>query len=194
MSMTHELETLPVKAMVRIDGKEHDVQASLTFHELYQASGSSAWSRRGKQSRGLALSGPLLLVRLPAQEGGKYVWLKLTPTREASNLRAFYKGGDSPGEWGPARRFAKQDQSGEVLYRLLDTQWQVNDIGTLEIEMTGESAWFAQGDKLYFVTSQATTQSEWLVYFDARPGEAQGTGGLFRGVAFQPNELIEEVL
>ena len=189
-----ELEKLPVNSMVKMDGKEYGIAASVTFHELYQTGGSSAWVRRGKQSRGLVLSNKQLLLRVPAEEGGRYVWLRLKPTTEASNLRGFYKGGDSPGEWGPARRFAKQEQSGEVLYDLLGTKWQVRDIGTLEVEVDGESAWLHSGDRLYFVTSQAVAQNEWLVYLDARPGEAQGTGGLFRGVAFQPNELIEEVL
>ena len=89
---------------------------------------------------------------------------------------------------------AKQDQSGEVLYDLLGVKWQVKDIGTLEVTMDGESSWFQAGDRLYFVTSKSVSSPEWLAYLDARPGEARGTGGLFRGMAFQPDELIEEVL
>lgn len=193
-TFAHELESLPVNSMVKIGGTEFTVSAALTLHELYQQTASSPWSRRGKVSRGLVLGSSLFLLRVPAEEGGQYVWLKLSPVKEASNLRAFYKGGDSPGEWGPARRFAKQEQVGEVLYRLLETQWQVKDIGKVEVQMDGDSPWFRERDQLYFVTSQATSQHEWLVYFDARPGEGQGTGGLFRGIPFTPSELIEEVL
>ena len=192
--LAQELETLPVRSMVKIGGKEQTVVASITLQELYQQEGSSTWIPRGKHSRGLVLDHQQLLLRLPQQEGGSYHWLQLQLVTAASSLREFYKGGDSLGEWGPARRFAKQQQTGEVRYRLLDTDWYVRDIGTFQVDMEGESPICHHGDRLYFVTSHTPSANEWLLYLDARPGEAQGTGGLFRGVPFIPSELIEEVL
>lgn len=189
-----ELESLPVSSMLKMEGKEYTVQATVTFQELYQGTGSSSWVRRGKQSKGIILTHNLLLVRIPSQEGGKYIWLRLSPQGEVSNLREFYKGGNSPGEWGPARRFAKQGQTGDVLYKLFETQWNVKDIGTFELSVNGESQWFKEGDRLYFVTSQRSDNSQWLLYLDARPGEAQGTGGAFLGEEINPEELVEEVL
>ena len=193
-NLVAELETLPVSSMLKMEGKESTVTASITFYELYQASGSSSWVRQGKHSRGLVLNRNIFLLRLPLEEGGKYFWLKLAPHKKTSNLRAFYKGGDSPGEWGPARRFAKQNQSGEVRYQLFETQWIVKDIGKFEVVSDGETTWMTSGDQLYFVTSQSTQDQRWLIYLDARPGEAQGTGGAFVGEAFNPSETVEEVL
>lgn len=193
-NMVTELETLPVNAMLKMEGKEFTVQASITFHELYQQSGSSQWIRRGKHSRGLVLNKNLLLIRIPKEEGGKYVWLKLLPREEAPTLQEFYKGGDSPGEWGPARRFAKQGQRGEVLYTLFGHRWMVKDIGAIEASVEGKSPWISGGDRLHFVSSQHTDGMQWLLYLDARPGEASGTGGVFVGTEFNPIELVEEVL
>lgn len=194
MSMQTELYQVEVNTAITFRERQYTVRSAMTLQELYQPGGSSSWMRRNKESEAIGLTSSLLLARIPVEESGNYHWLACHLLQEASSLREFFKGGDSPGEWGPARRFGKQGQTGEVLYRLLDAQWQVRDIGAFEAQVKGDNPWIKDGDRLYFVTSQGVNESRWLWYLDARPGEARGTGGLFSGEVFDPEEAITEVL
>lgn len=193
-SVTKELRSISVRSSVKLEGIERTVQAVVTLHELYQQAGRKEWIRQGKASRVIVLSGSVLLVSLPMSDSGKYHWVLGTPQRESSNLREFYRGGEAIESWGPARKFAKNGQVEPVAYELLGGTWSVTDIGAFEAEVQGHCDWILQGDRLYFVTSRLGSDPIWLFYWDARPGEARGTGGLFRGVGINPDMVIESIL
>ena len=185
------LDSIATQA-VTLGGKTRTILASIFLHELYQREGSKEWTRRGKTSKGIFLAGDIWILKVPSTEGGGYEWLKLSPIKPPSNLRGFYKGGDSSESWGPARKFAKLGQEEPVSYSLLGKEWDVVDIGAFEAEVSGKTEVSETGDRFYFVTSRK--ENEWLVYLDSRTGEAKGTGGLFLGNSFEPNETIEEIL
>ena len=198
------LQDVKAGGALTLDRKERTVLAVIGLGEMYQRAGSTEWISRGRKSQLIVLAGEVLLARIPAAEGGSPVWLRLhpctlsrsssVPRRLPADVRQFYRGGDALAQWGPARKFAKQEQSGEVRYTLLGTEWQVADLGAFHASVAGECEWVKSGDHLYFVTSRSVQQREWLWYLDARPGEAQGSGGVFRGVPFDPAVDVEAVL
>jgi hypothetical protein len=107
-------------------------------------------------------------------------------------LSQFYRGGDDPASWGPARKFAKANQASEVSYDLFHKKWQVVDIGAFEVDCDGNCKGIQTGDQLHFVTSKAN--SDWLIYLDARKGIARGTGAILVGTEFNPEEEIDFTL
>ena len=128
-------------------------------------------------------------MRLPVKEGGQYQWLKMSVKDYASNLGNFYKGDGIP---GPAKKFAMSKQSEEVAYTLFNKSWNVTDIGTFEVASDKDHKALKHGDRVYFVTSKG--ENNWLLYLDARHGEARGTGGVFIGVQINPEADIASVL
>ena len=192
MKITEELSKLKAGQAISIEGKEKTVKFVGTLNEMIQRSGSTEWVKGGKWFKVIFVSGGIWFANIPSEESGRYVWLLLEQKRYSSNLRQFYKGGDSLETWGVARKFAKSEQKEPIPYELDGQKWEVVDIGTFQVEGDGDSETAKNGDRLYFVTSKGI--SNWLLYLDARPGESKGTGGLFEGKEFNPNELIESVL
>ena len=47
---------------------------------------------------------------------------------------------------------------------------------------------------LYFVTSKEKNGDRWLVYLDARKGEAKGSGGLFLLEPFEPSVDVTDLM
>ena len=164
-----------------IGESEKAIKASVTLNEMFQRQPNSPWSKTGLVSKVLVLAGDILIFKVPSEEAGKPTWLKGEEVT-VSGLGKFYKGTDaSP---GPARVFKQNDQSDPVPYYLPKNItpkiiWKVVDIGTFDTEVDGASDNFYSGDRLYFVTSKEKDGDRWLVYLDARKGEANGSGGLF---------------
>lgn len=188
-----ELENINENQAIIIDGKDRTVLCVATLNELYQRSGSTEWIPNGKVSKAILLAGDIWLMRIPSKEGGTYEWIKFSPKNYSSNLREFYKGGDNPESFGPARKFAKSKQTAEVIYSLFDKEWQVVDIGAFSIQGSKSNEYLKEGDRMHFVTSKCKDGS-WLLYLDARHGEAKGTGGAFIGSSFQPEVEIQSIL
>lgn len=174
---------------VTIDGKELTVVSKLKLRELYQQLPDKQWRESGKESLAFQLANEIWLFKIPMKEAGKYIWLKMKVLEYVSNLGSFYKGDDA--NFGPARKFAKGNQQTEILYSLYDTEWKITDIGTFSVIGNSEEI-LINGDRVYFVTSK--NEKEWLLYLDARKGEAKGSGGVFRGEEFNPDTDIQSVL
>lgn len=176
--------------MVKINGKELTVVAKFDLFEMFQAGGSKVWERSGKRSRAICLAGDKWIIRIPRKEQGQYIWLICDVKEYASNLTAMYRDGDGSG--GPAKKFAQNGQSRPVPYGpLYDQNWEVVDIGALRAEGNNHHA-INNGDHLYFVTSR--WENNWLLYLDARHGEAKGTGVVLIGQEFNPDVDVEATL
>ncbi len=193
-SVKQELMNLVAGQAITIEEKEKSVIAVMTLHELYQQGGSTEWRRNGKTSKAILLGGNVWLMRIPSKEAGEYTWIKFSPKSYSSNLREFYKGGDSQESWGPARKFAKNKQTSEVPYSLFDKEWLVTDIGAFQVETSENDEHLKNGDRIHFVTSKGKGDNSWLLYMDARHGEAEGTGGIFIGNTFQPEVEVASIL
>lgn len=187
-----ELETLTVGQAVTIAGKELTVKFYAIMHEMCQAAGSKEWVRNGKTSRAIALADGTWFFRVPKKEAGEYAWIMASQVEQSSSLREFYRGGDAPEAWGPARKFAKSGQMEKVQYERFGKVWLMTDIGTFDVAGQQDSEAMCVGDRMYFVTSMSN--QEWLLYFDARHGEARGTGGAWIGKIIDPEDVIEAIL
>ena len=175
---------------ITIDGKDLTVTNKFVLHEMYQRLPDKQWRRTDKQSLAFQLADNTWIFKIPTKENGEYTWLKMQAVSYESNLGSFYRGDDI--NFGPARKFAKNGQTQEVMYSLLETDWGVVDIGTFSIMGNNSGDALAINDTIYFVTSK--NKSEWLLYLDARKGEAKGTGGVFRGIVFNPDIDVQSVL
>lgn len=175
--------------MINLDGKELTVVARFDLCELFQGTPGGPWNKNGKRSRAICLAGDTWLMRVPRKEAGEYIWLKMKVKDYASNLSAFYRDGD--GDGGPAKKFAKSGQSVEIPYRLFDEDWKVEDIGAFLVEGDDHKA-LKNDDRIYFVTSKGA--GKWLLYLDARHGEAKGTGMVLIGEEFNPDVDIQSTL
>lgn len=174
--------------MLKIDGKELSIKGRFELVELYQAAGQIAWNESAKASRAINLADNTWIFRIPEKERGQYVWFRAQVREGASTLGDFFKGGDEPDSWGPARKFARSGQKEGISYEMWGKTWQICDIGAFRVE--GDSnAVMEDGDRLYFVTSRS--EGEWMLYLDARHGEAKGSGGVFIGKAFDPDVDIQ---
>lgn len=189
MQIKTQLEELTIQNAVDIDGKERTVMAVLDLHELFQQGGSTSWEGNGKTSKAILLAGDIWLVRIPSKEAGEYVWVKFQVKDYSSSLRDFYKGDATP---GPAKQFAMNKQRVEVPYNLFNQDWKVTDIGTFLVQGTDNKA-LKNGDRIYFVTSRGENDT-WLLYLDARHGEAKGTGVALVGKSFDPEAEVESIL
>lgn len=178
------------------EGKERQILASVSLYEMTQRYEKSPWTKTGSVSKVLVLAGSVFIFKMPSREGGKPTWLKAEEI-DALPLGAFYLGSkDDP---GPGRQFFRNKQTSPVPYELPNNltpglTWEVIDIGTLDVESDGESENFQGGDRLYFVTSRERGGKKWLLYLDARKGEARGTGGTFLCEPFEPSVEMTEIL
>lgn len=179
-----------------IGGDEREVKASISFHEMTQLSTGASWSKTGNASKALVLAGQVFIFKMPSREGGKEVWLKAKEI-ETFRLQQFYVG--TKESFGPAKQFHKNGQTLPVPYELPNNltpgiTWEVVDIGTLDVEVDGNSKNFKTGDRLYFVTSNERGGEHRLLYLDARQGESRGTGGLFICEPFEPSVEVSDLL
>lgn len=179
-----------------IGESEKAIHASITLYEMFQRQPHAPWSRTGLVSKVLALAGGIFIFKIPSQEAGKPVWFK---GREisSSGLGKFYKG--SPDSAGPAKEFHQNDQTKPVPYALPKNltpgvTWEVVDIGTFDADVEGETDNIISGDRLYFVTSKEQNGENWLIYMDARKGEAKGSGGLFLLEPFEPSVEVSDLM
>lgn len=189
-----ELEELRAGQAVTVGGKDLTVKFAATLHELCQQNGSKEWVPNGRQSRAIMLADGRWMLRFHTKEGGGYTWLLATVKDGSSSFSQFYKGGDSPADWGPARKFARSEQKDDVRYDLYNREWKLADIGAIEIESDGESEMLENGDRIHFVTSQDRESGDWLIYLDARHSEAKGTGAMMLGQELDPESAIEGIL
>lgn len=176
--------------MISLNGKELTVLGKFDLCELFQGTPGGPWSRNGKRSRAVLLAGDVWLVRIPRKEAGEPIWLKMEVKEYASSLGAFYRDGD--GDGGPAKKFAKAGQSVEIPYDLFGQHWKVEDIGAFLVEGDSHKG-MKDLDRLYFVTSKGE-DNRWLLYLDARHGEAKGTGMVLMGESFNPEVDIQSTL
>lgn len=179
------------------DLRERAVLASVTLHEMTQVTDDAPWSRTGVESKGVLLAGDVWIWKIPGRESGKPAWFKGTEL-ETFPLESFYKGEDDPALHGPARKFFHNGQSAPVPYELPNDltpgiTWNLVDIGRFEASVDGSCENIEEGDMLYFVTSREKSGDRFLLYLDARKGEARGTGGLFLGTPFEPSVDVMEL-
>lgn len=177
---------------------ERAVEALVELKEMFQQRPNSVWEQTGSLSKALRLAGGIWIFKVPSQESGRYRWLKGEEI-ESMSLENFYKGTDA--EPGPARKFKMNGQTSPVSYSLpsnldgtLTGTWQVVDIGRFNAQVKGQCEQISDRDVLYFVTSREENGEKWLLYLDARKGEAKGTGGLFLLEPFEPSVDISEIL
>ncbi len=176
---------------------ELQIITSAAFFEMTKLNKGADWTRTGSISKCLILSGGIFIFKIPKQEGGKPIWLK-AEMMDVMTLTSFYLG-ESKEDPGPARLFNQKKQAEPVPYVLPfnltpGVTWEVVDIGTLDVEVDGESDVFIDGDRLYFVSSKEKDGDRRLLFLDARKGEAQGTGGLFLCESFEPSVDITDIL
>ena len=177
---------------------ERAIRASIALSEMFQQQPNAPWSKTGLVSKILELAGDIFIFKIPSKEAGKPTWLKGKEMAVAF-LGKFYKGTDaSP---GPARIFKQNDQSNPVPQYLPKniipgSIWEVVDIGTFDAEVEGDSDNIYSGDRLYFVTSKEKNSdgNRWLIYLDARKGEAKGLGGLFLLEPFEPSVDVTDLM
>ncbi len=174
-----------------LEGKELTVTHRFKLYELFQRPPSKEWIKGTRSSLALVLANNTWIMKVPSKEAGSYIWLKLELKETGSTLSSFYRGGDTPDTWGPARIFAKSEQKREVTYSLYGENWKLVDIGSFEVSGEGNSL-VVDGDQLHFVTSRSG--KKWLVYLDARKGEADGSGGVLIGEEFNPDTDVSSVL
>lgn len=131
-------------------------------------------------------------MRIPAKEAGQYVWVKFSVKEYASSLGGFFKG---DAQAGPAKMFAMGKQRQEIPYSLFDQTWKVTDIGTFKVECSAkkDNKGLMNEDRIYFVTSKGADKS-WMLYLDARHGEARATGAVLIGEEFNPDTDIDSIL
>jgi hypothetical protein len=177
--------------------KERQIIASVSLYEMTQNFKDAPWSRTGLISKCLILSGGIYIFKMPSQESGKPIWLKAEEI-ETLTLLQFYLG-ESKENPGPARLFNQKKQTVPIPYELPNELtpgviWEVIDIGTLNVEIDGESDIFIQGDRQYFTTSREKDGKRRLLFLDARRPEAKGTGGLFLCEQFEPSVEIMDIL
>jgi hypothetical protein len=178
---------------------ERAVMATVALHEMTQLNPPhSPWTKTGVASRAIVLAGDIWILKVPGREGGKPAWFKTTEI-ETFPLQSFYKGGDEPSMYGPARKFKMNDQTSAVPYTLPNNlvpgvTWNIVDIGRFDAEVEGNCENVESKDCLYFVTSREKDGDRFLLYLDARKGEAKGSGGLFLGTPFEPDTEIMGML
>ena len=192
-----QLNEAPSGSTVTLIGeRERAIQASVTLHEMFQATKSSPWSRTGNVSRALVLAGDVWIFKVPSREAGKPVWLRAIELPSFS-LTRFYRGSES--EPGPAKLFNNNEQSDPVPYELPKDltpgiSWEIIDIGAFKAEVDGSCDNVSGGDMLYFVTSREQGGERRLIYLDARKGEANGSGGLFLAEPFEPSVDVSNLM
>ncbi|MFA6383278.1 MAG: hypothetical protein WCX17_02550 [Parcubacteria group bacterium] len=197
MKPEDRLKEVRSKQTITLAGEgERSVLASVALHEMTQTSKEAPWSRTGNVSKGLVLSKEIFIFKVPGREGGQPKWLRAQEI-ETYSLKQFYRGKDE--ESGPAKQFHLNGQITPVPYQLPGgltpgVTWKVVDIGTFDVGVDGESGNFVSGDRLYFVTSIEEGGMRWLLYLDARKGEAKGSGGLFIGEPFEPSVEVSDLL
>lgn len=175
---------------------ERQILASISLYEMTQVGKGAPWTKTGAVSKILSLAGGIFIFKMPSMEGGKPTWLKAEEI-ETLPLGSFFVGSqESP---GPGRIFYRKNQAETVDYELPNgltpgVTWQVVDIGTLDVDVDGESENFIDDDRLYFVTSTEKGGTRRLLNLDARKGEAKGAGGLFLCEPFEPSVDIKEIL
>jgi hypothetical protein len=172
------------------------VKASITLHEMTQEYKNAPWSKTGVVSKTVLLSGGIWIFKIPSREAGKSIWLR-GKELDTMALAVFYKG--TPENPGPGRIFNSNGQSKPVPYQLPSgltngTTWNVVDIGTFFIETSGSCENAETGDRIYFVTSREDGGNRWLLYLDARKGEARGSGGLFELNSFEPSVDVMDLM
>ncbi|OGY44710.1 MAG: hypothetical protein A3B89_01225 [Candidatus Buchananbacteria bacterium RIFCSPHIGHO2_02_FULL_40_13] len=193
---TQLCQALPDQTMTLIGEPERAIRASITLNEMFKHQSSEPWSRTGVISKALALAGDIWIFKIPDQEAGQPIWLKGEKIYTPS-LLSFYKGSDeSP---GPARVFKENGQTNPVPYSLPKNLtpgviWEVVDIGAFNAEVEGEDSCVNSGDLMYFVTSKEKDGGHWLVFLDARKGEAKGSGGLFLLEPFEPSVDVTDLM
>lgn len=194
-----QLNVVQARQLVTLVGdRERSVQAAFTLHEMSQKRSTAPWTKTGAKSRVLELAGGVWIFKVPSREGGKPQWLKVTEVQTTS-LMSFYKGTET--DPGPAKLFRQNKQSDPVPYTLPrnlmpGVTWEVVDIGAFTVEFDGEgkSDNFSAGDHLYFVTSQEKGGVRWMIFIDARKGEAVGPNGLYVGEPFVPSADVQDLL
>jgi len=203
ISEKESLTVIRAKQTVKLidDLKPRAVQAAVSLYEMTQLTPeikNSPWSRTGVVSRAIVLAGNIWIMKVPGREGGKPEWFKAREI-ETYPLQKFYTGGNESSSFGPARKFKTNGQTSPVPYSLPNdltpgVTWQVVDIGRFNAEIDGKSDNLENNDNIYFVTSRERGGDRYLIYLDARKGEARGPGGLFMGTPFEPDEDVMEML
>lgn len=195
-----KLKTSQAKQIIKLTGEfvDRSIVASIDFYELTQMYKGAPWTRTGVISKALCLSGGIWIFKIPSRDAGKATWLKASEI-DTPSLMPFYKGGDKPGEKGPARLFKENGQVEPISYQLPRNLtpgviWEIADIGAFNPEVSGDTENVVAGDRLYFVTSKEQKGERWLLFLDARRGEAKGTGGLFLAEQFEPSVDIMEII
>lgn len=195
----------PDQVVTLIGDSERRVLSGITLAELWQRSGSTRWTPKGGKSVGIMLAGDIWLMRVPTTEGGEPAWYKFQYVR-SMGLAAFFKGGDTPSVYGPARKFAKvykQTQPVKFTFPqdVLPGRWQVTDVGAFGAQLNGgdavETTLIADGDLQMFVSGDEVGGTRRFLFLDPRqePGfTTRGRGGLFVGEPFSPEEEVSDIL
>lgn len=198
LTMDKRLRVTKARQTVNIIGEgELQVIAAVVLQPLWQeVEGESAWEPYPKREpcKALKLGRGIWIFRIPKKEQGQYFWVVGNEIDAPPRLKEFFRGTDS--NPGPARQFRENEQTDPVAYHFpgdRKTDWSVVDIGAFGIAVEGTSHEMVTGDRLYFVTSK-TDAGEWLLFLNARGGEAQGTGMLFRGKEFEPDVEVTQLL
>lgn len=199
------LRAVAAKQTVTLLGdRERQVLASLVLTQMWQRTGSTAWTPNPSRRPATAvrLAGDIWLMKVPIREKGPLRWFKARKI-DGPSLQMFYlKGMTGQGE-GPARKFRNSDQVTPVPYvfpeslglvGLPGTSWSVEDIGAFKAKVDGKTEEIEDGDLLFHVISSQPGGIHWLVYLDARDNFANGTGGLFLCEEFEPDTEVQAML
>lgn len=204
-----KLPLLQARQSVTLLGdRERQVIAAITLQEMEQKPKGAPWTRKGRQSVGIVLSGNIWLMRVPVYEGGGVQWFKFSPVPGAMGVQVFYLGGDTETTYGPARQFVKVNkQTKPVRYQfsistlpgdVSEVEWDLVDVGAFQANVDGDTEGIVyDGDFLGFVSSNEAGGSRRLIFLDPRqvPGfTTRGHGGLYVGEPFDPDVDVTDIL
>lgn len=146
-----------------------------------------------REFKAVTLSGNRLLVEHPESEGGPLRFFLYESERTPAGFPEMLSG--TREEPGPAARFAKSGQSGEVTLEALGRTWQLKDIIWVDVE-NESGRLFVRPDhggkkaRVAMLLSVNTANAdEWMLFADLRSG--QGSDTLWVGRQFDPGIDIE---
>jgi hypothetical protein len=197
LTVDQKLQRLSNRQTVRLIEGELSVVASVELQPMWQRiEGSGPWEPfpKRKKCTALSLTRSIWVFKIPKKEQGENFWLKGSLIDEPPNLMSFFKG--TVAAPGPARKFRMNGQTDPVPFKLSGDRknaWKVVDIGTFGVTVDGSCHELETGDIIYFVTAK-TDDGKWLLFLNARKGEAAGTGGLYLLEEFEPETEVMDLL
>lgn len=195
-----KLDVIKPRQTVDVVGQDHElsVVAKVTLTPLWQAAGSKVWTPKPRASpcTAVQLAGGKWMFKVPAREQGPPRWLQGTVISGADPTDFFKGTNENP---GPAREFRMNKQTRPVHFTLPENwtpgvRWKTVDLGAFSVECDGRTDEMTTGDRLYSVTAEEVDGGHWLLFLDARQGEAAGTGGLFFCNEFEPDAEVKSIL